>query len=84
MRGPPKTADDELLYAVAGRAVTAVIALVFRLGHPKLGIACARRLERSPHVRAAPQPDLARPARADLYRTSGHVTTLTCRLLSAW
>lgn len=31
MRGQPKTADDELLYALAGPAVTAVIALVFGL-----------------------------------------------------
>ena len=31
MRGQQKTADDELLYALAGPAVTAVIALVFGL-----------------------------------------------------
>jgi hypothetical protein len=31
MRGQPTTADDELLYALAGPAVTAVIALVFGL-----------------------------------------------------
>jgi Zn-dependent protease len=31
MRGQPKTADDELLYALAGPAVTAVSALVFGL-----------------------------------------------------
>lgn len=31
MRGQPKTADDELLYAFAGPAVTGVIALVFAL-----------------------------------------------------
>jgi Zn-dependent protease/predicted transcriptional regulator len=31
MRGQPKTADDELLYALAGPAVTAAIALVFGL-----------------------------------------------------
>lgn len=52
-------------------AVTAVIALVFGLGHPKPGFDCARRLEPSPHVRAAPQPDFARPARTDLYRPLG-------------
>ncbi len=31
MRGQPKTADDELLYAIAGPAVTAAIGLVFGL-----------------------------------------------------